>query len=79
LASLGINPDEIENERYVKAFRALFAIIEILSRELYSVKADRQKLQDEINLLIGEQTKPRIRGSKKYDDISSENEKKELN
>jgi len=79
LASLGINPDEIENERYAKAFRTLFAIIEILSRELYAVNADRQKLRDEINLLKGEQTKPKIRGSKKNDDISSENERKELN
>ena len=79
LTSLGINPDEIENERYAKAFRTLFAIIEILSRELYAVNADRQKLRDEINLLKGEQTKPKIRGSKKNDDISSENERKELN
>jgi len=79
LASLGINPDEIENERYAKAFRTLFAIIEILSRELYAIKEDRQKLRDEINLLKGEQTKPKIRGSKKNDDISSENERKELN
>jgi phosphoenolpyruvate carboxylase len=79
LASIGINPDEIENERYAKAFRTLFAIIEILSRELYAVKADRQKLRDEINLLKGEQTKPKIRGSKKNDDISSESERKELN
>ena len=79
LASLGINPDEIENERYAKAFRTLFAIIEILSRELYAVNADRQKLRDEINLLKGEQTKPKIRGSKKNDDISSENERKQRN
>jgi hypothetical protein len=30
LASLDVNPDEIEDERYAKAFRILFAIIEIL-------------------------------------------------
>ena len=34
-------------------------------------------LRDEINLLKGEQTKPKIRGSKKNDDISSENERKQ--
>jgi hypothetical protein len=32
-------------------------------------------LRDEINLLKGEQTKPNIRGSKKKDDISSEQER----
>ena len=65
LASLDINPDEIEDERYAKAFPILFAIIEILSEELNSLKAENQKLRDEINLLKGEQTKPKIRGSKK--------------
>ena len=30
LASLNINPDEIENEQYAKAFNSLFAIVEIL-------------------------------------------------
>ena len=79
LASLDINPDEIEDERYAKAFRILFAIIEILSEELNALKAENQKLRDEINLLKGEQTKPKIRGSKKNDDISSENERNERN
>jgi hypothetical protein len=79
LASLDINPDEIEDERYAKAFRILFAIIEILSEELNSLKAENQKLRDEINLLKGEQTKPKIRGSKRNDDISSENERRQRN
>ena len=79
LASLDINPDEIEDERYAKAFRILFAIIEKQNEEIESLKAENQKLRDEINLLKGEQTKPKIRGSKKNDDISSENERKERN
>jgi hypothetical protein len=79
LESIGINPDEIENKRYAKAFRILFAIIEILSGELDAVKAENQKLRDENNLLKGEQTKPTINGSKRNDDISSENERKKLN
>jgi hypothetical protein len=33
LASLNINPDEIENEQHAKAFNSLFAIVEILSKE----------------------------------------------
>jgi len=79
LASLDINPDEIEDERYAKAFRILFAIIEILSEEINALKAEIQKLRDEINLLKGEQPKPKILGSKKNDDMSSENERKERN
>jgi hypothetical protein len=48
----------------------------ILSEEINALKAENQKLRDEINLLKGEQTKPKVRGSKK-NDISSENERKE--
>src|SRR5665811_1977910 len=65
LESLDINPDEIEDEIYAKVFRILFAIIEILSEEIDALKSENQKLRDEINLLKGEQTKPKIRGSKK--------------
>jgi hypothetical protein len=54
LASLDINPDEIEDERYAKAFRILFAIIEILSEYINTLKAEIQKLRDEINLLKGQ-------------------------
>ena len=79
LESLDINPDEIEDEIYAKVFRILFAIIEILSEEIDALKSENQKLRDEINLLKGEQTKPKIRGSKKNDDISSENERRERN
>jgi len=79
LASLDINPDEIEDKRYATAFRILFAIIEKQNEEIEALKVENQKLRDEINLLKGEQTKPRIRGSKKNDDISSENERKERN
>jgi len=78
LASLDINPDEIEDKRYATAFRILFAIIEKQNEEIEALKAENQKLRDEINLLKGEQTKPKIRGSKK-NDISSENERKERN
>ena len=75
LASLNINPDEIENEQHAKAFNSLFAIVEILSKENIAQKEQIQMLRDEINLLKGEQTKPNIRGSKKKDDISSEQER----
>ena len=79
LVSLDINPDEVENSRYATAFRMQFAIIEKQNEENEFLKAENQKLRDEINLLKGEQTKPKIRGSKKNDDISSENERKQRN
>jgi cell division protein FtsB len=75
LDSLNINPDEIEDERHATAFRILFAIIEKQNEEIEFLKAENQKLRDEINLLKGEQTKPKIRGSKKSKDISSEKER----
>ena len=75
LASLDINPDEIEDKRYATAFRVLFSIIEKQNDEIEFLKAENQKLRDEINLLKGEQTKPKIRGSIKIDDISSEIER----
>ena len=78
LASLNINPDEIEDERYANAFRILFAIVEMLNEENVALKAEIQILRDEISLLKGEQTKPNIRGSIKNDDISSEKERKQL-
>lgn len=75
LASLDVNPDEIENNRYATAFRIQFAIIEKQNEENEFLKEENQKLRDEINLLKGEKTKPQIRGSKKNDDISSERER----
>ena len=75
LESLNINPDEIEDERYATAFRILFAIIEKQNEEIEFLKAENQNLRDEINLLKGEQTKPKICGSKKSKDISSEKER----
>ena len=76
LTSLAINPDEIEDERYAAAFRILFSIIEKQNEEIELLKAENQKLRDEINLLKGEQIKPRIRGSKKNENISSEKERR---
>ena len=75
-ASLDINPDEIENKRYATAFRMQFVIIEEQNEENEFLKAENQKLRDEINLLKGEQIKPQIPGSKKNDDISSERERR---
>lgn len=77
LAFLNINPDEIENEQHAKAFNSLFAIIKIINEENIAQKEQIQVHRDEINLLRGEQIKPNIRVSKKNDDISSEDERKQ--
>ena len=79
LASLDINPDEIEDKRCALIIRTLLSIIEEQNKEIEALKAENQKLRDKINLLKGEQTKPKIRGSKKNDDISSENERRQRN
>jgi len=74
VASLEINFDEIEDKRYATSFCIPFDVIEKQNVEIESLKAENQKFRDEINLLKGEQTKPKIRGSKKNEDISSEKE-----
>jgi cell division protein FtsB len=75
LASLNINPDEIENEQYSMAFKILFSIVELQNEKIENLSSENQMLRDENNLLKGEQTKPNIRGSKKSDDFSSEYER----
>ncbi|MDD2340953.1 MAG: hypothetical protein PHG79_12160 [Methanosarcina sp.] len=75
LASVDINPDEIKDERYARAFRLLFSVIEMQNEETEFLKAENQKLRDEINSLKGEQSKPKIRGSKMNNGISSEKER----
>ena len=78
LALLDINPDEIKDERYANAFRILFSIIETQNEKIEFLMEDNQKLRDAINLLKVEQTKPKIRGSKKNEDISSEKERRKI-
>jgi hypothetical protein len=75
LASLNINPDEIETEQYAMAFKILFTIVEQQNEKIENLSSENQMLRDENNLLKGEQTKPNIHGSKKNDDISSEYER----
>jgi hypothetical protein len=76
LASLDINPDEIEDKECAEGFRTLLSTIEELNKENEALKAEYQKLLDEKNLLKNEQIKRMIRGSKKNDGISSKKEKK---
>ncbi len=76
LESLKIQPDNISDKKLAEAFRLLLQIIEVLSEENRSLKAELQKIRDELNLLKGEQGKPKIPVSKKKAiDISSEKER----
>ncbi|AKB54239.1 MULTISPECIES: hypothetical protein [Methanosarcina] len=71
LASLDTNTDEVEDERYAKAFHILFSTIEKQNEKIEFFKAEIQKLRDEINLFKGEQNKLKIHGSKKNESILS--------
>src|SRR5665647_962865 len=51
LASLNLNPDEIEDKKYATSFRILFSITEKQNEKIEFLKAENQKLRDEINLL----------------------------
>jgi hypothetical protein len=76
LASLDINPDEIEDKKCAAGFHTLLTTIEELNKESEALKAEYQKLLDEKNLLKNEQIKRTIQCSKKNDGISSKKEKK---
>jgi hypothetical protein len=76
LGSIRINPDEILDKNEREAFRLLLHIIEELSREVQSLKAELQKKSNELNLLKGEQGKPNFSFPKQNKDVSSENERK---
>jgi len=76
LESIKIQPDQISDKNEADAFRLLFQIIEALSRENQALKAELQKKSDELNLLKGEQAKPKFSVPKKNKDVSSEAERK---
>ena len=79
LESLNIQPDDISDKKEAEAFRLLLQIIEILNEEVQFLKAELQKKSDELNLLKGEQGKPKFPISKKKSgDISSEKERQTL-
>jgi hypothetical protein len=81
LETINIRPDEIHDEQLSEAFRLLLQPIEELSENNEKLKAENQKLRDEISLMKGEQPKPDIKptGKKPNVDISSEEERKPKN
>jgi FtsZ-binding cell division protein ZapB len=80
LQSLKINPDEISDKKAAETIRILLQIIETLYEENQALKAELQKMRDELNQLKGEQGKPKFPHIKrKQSDFSSENERKSLN
>lgn len=78
LADLHTQPDEIADEQLASDFRRLLQLIEQFSEAYEKLKAENQRLCDEINRLKGEQGKPNIKASKKKEsqDVSSEQERK---
>ena len=81
LETINIHPDEIHDARLSEAFHLLLQLIEDLSESNEKLKAENQKLRDEISLMKGEQPKPDIKpsGKKPNVDISSEEERKPKN
>nr|QNO48808.1 hypothetical protein IMBEDNDK_00018 [Methanosarcinales archaeon ANME-2c ERB4] len=81
LETINIRPDEIQDEQLSETFRILLQLIEELSGHVEKLKAENQKLRDEISLMKGEQPKPNIKpsGKKPNVDISSEEERKPKN
>nr|QNO41857.1 hypothetical protein OLEPNHLG_00004 [Methanosarcinales archaeon ANME-2c ERB4]QNO49058.1 hypothetical protein FFEDGKNF_00013 [Methanosarcinales archaeon ANME-2c ERB4] len=81
LETINIRPDEIHDEQLSETFRILLQLIEELSGHVKKLKAENQKLRDEISLMKGEQPKPDIKpsGKKPNVDISSEEERKPKN
>ncbi|MEA3281438.1 MAG: hypothetical protein U9Q68_02600 [Euryarchaeota archaeon] len=79
--TINIHPDEIHEEQLSEAFRILLQLIEDLSENNEKLKAENQKLRDEISLMKGEQPKPDIKpsGKKPNVNISSEEERKPKN
>ena len=65
LETMNIRPDEIHDEQLSETFRILLQLIEELSEHVEKLKAENQKLRDEISLMKGEQPKPDIKPSGK--------------
>ncbi len=79
LESLKIRSDDISDKKEAEAFRLLLQIIEVLNEKVQFLNAELQKKSDELNLLKGEQGKPKFPiPKKKHGDISSEKERQNL-
>jgi Transposase IS66 family len=61
-----------------KTIQDLFNLFEAMAAEIHELRAENQKLKDEINRLKGEQGKPAIRPQTMNKDISSEEERRKL-
>jgi hypothetical protein len=81
LETINIQPGGIHDAQLSEAFRLLLQLIEELSENNEKLKAENQKLRDEISLMKGEHPKPDIKSSWKKPnvDISSEEERKPKN
>ena len=78
LEELNIDLEAIEalkDENIKTAIILLFNIIEEQAADFKEIQIENQRLRDENNRLKGEQPKPKIKGNKKSQEISSEKER----
>jgi hypothetical protein len=76
LANLNIDLDNIVDEKIKEAIVLLFNLIEDITSTNRELQKENQRLRDEINMLKGEQGRPKTKPNKDKDsDISSEKER----
>ena len=77
LQEIEVDIQRIEDSVAKSVLTRLFNLIEDVTAENEQLKEDKQKLQDELNRLKGEQGKPEFKKKKiSSDDISSDNDRK---
>jgi hypothetical protein len=68
LAELDIRSEEIEDKEMSEKVRKLLQLVERVGSENEEWRAENQELKDAMNILKGEQGKPKVKGNKKADD-----------
>jgi hypothetical protein len=70
------DPSTMEDEGLRQKFLLLMNMVEGLSAQVADLKAENQRLRDEINRLKGEQGKPKIAANNPAPDLSSQKERR---
>lgn len=78
LHEIDIHLNISDNKFESKAVFDLFQLVELLNKDNETLKIENQKLRDEVNLLKGEDGKPKVLGKTKGDqgNVSSDSERK---
>jgi hypothetical protein len=70
------DPSTMEDEGLRQKFLLLMNMVEGLTAQVADLKAENQRLRDEINRLKGEQGKPKIAANNPAPDLSSQKERR---